>query len=144
MEPSLFIITTFILLFSINNPIVYTKNIIYTRYVKNIPINHHGGNNFITRIFHEVFNTKWRPPAYDTTNDEIDQFLKSDPSASIIIDNLLQRELRTTETRTFEDSDEYDWEDHIPFTTEKTVEYNDEDYPDEEYEDSSDITDSLN
>lgn len=120
MKPSLFLIT-FVIIFSINS--VYTRNIIYTRYVKNLPINH--GGNFYTQLIREVFNTKWRPPAYDTTNDLIDKFLKSDPGSLIPA---------TTKT-SFDDSDEYDWDEHIPYTTEKTLEYNDEDYPDEEYKD---------
>lgn len=124
MKPSLFLIT-FIILFSIN--CVYTKNIIYTRYVKNLQINH-GGNNVFTKLIREVFNTKLRPPVYDTTNDLIDIFLKSDP-ASLIIEHV-----PATIKRSFEDSDEYNWDEHIPYTTEKIVEYNDEDYPDEEYE----------
>lgn len=137
MKPSLFI-TTFVILFFINNP-VHTKNIIYTRYVKNLPINH--GGHVLTKIFREVFNTKWRPPAYDTTNDVIDNFLKSDPaSTNKSIYHLPETRLKvikqhqTTTEKVFDDSDEYDWDEHIPFTTEKIVDYNEEDYPDEEYQ----------
>lgn len=133
MKPSLFLIT-FVILFSINY--VYTKNIIYTRYVKNLQINH-GGNNVFTKLIREVFNTKWRPPAFDTTNDLIDNFLRSDPRSM----NPKGPRIVTTTERIFEDSNEYDWDD-IPYTTEKNVEYNDEDYPDEEYKDESVIIDS--